>query len=118
MINIMENFKDITREELKKWLDEKKDFVLIDVLSQASYEGRHLPNAKHASAHEADFMEKVASLASNKEKTVVVYCSSFDCQLSPRAASMLTNAGYTNVYDFKGGIADWQDAKYSFAEKD
>ena len=110
----MENYKKITREELKKWLDEKKDFVLIDVLSQASYEGRHLPNAKHVSANEDDFMEKVANLVSNKEKTVVVYCSSFSCQLSPRAASKLVEAGYTNVYDFEGGLADWQDAGYPF----
>ena len=110
----MENYKEIIREELKKWIDDKKDFVLIDVLSQGSYEGRHLPNAKNASVSETDFFEKVEKLVSNKGTTVVVYCSSFTCQLSPRAASKLVEAGYTNVYDFKGGLADWQDAGYSF----
>jgi len=110
----MENYKEITREELKKWIDDKKDFILIDVLSQGSYEGRHLPGAKHASAGETDFMEKVKNLVSNKETIVVVYCASFTCQLSPLAASKLAEAGYTNVYDFKGGLADWQDAGYSF----
>ncbi len=110
----MEKYKEITREELKKWIDEKKDFVLIDVLSQGSYEGRHLPNAKHASASETDFLESVEKLVSNKEMVVVVYCASFNCQLSPSAATNLVEAGYTNVYDFEGGLADWQDAKYSF----
>ena len=110
----MENFKIVEREELKKWIDEKKDFVLIDVLSQGSYEGRHLPNAKHASVSETDFLEKVEKLVPNKETAVVVYCASFTCQLSPRAATKLVEAGYTNVYDFKGGLADWQDAGYSF----
>ncbi len=112
----MENFKIIKREELKKWMDEKKEFVLIDVLSQGSYEGRHLPNAKHAAASETDFLEKAGNLVPNKETVVVVYCASFTCQLSPRAANMLVEAGYTNVYDFKGGLADWQDAGYSFEE--
>ena len=98
-------------------MDEKKNFVLIDVLAQGSYKGRHLPNAKHASVSETDFMEKVAKLAPDKEKTIVVYCASFTCQLSPRAASILANAGYTNVYDFKGGLADWQDTKYPFEGK-
>jgi len=110
----MENFKIIKREELKKWTDEKKNFVLIDVLSQGSYEGRHLPNAKHAAASETDFLEKVEKLVPSKEAVVVVYCASFTCQLSPRAAGKLVEAGYTNVYDFKGGLADWQDAKYPF----
>ena len=110
----MENIKNVTREELKKWIDEKKDFVLIDVLSQGSYEGRHLPGAKHADVSQTDFLEKVESLAPDKEKIVVVYFTSFACQLSPRAASKLVEAGYTNVYHFKGGLADWQDAKYSF----
>ena len=85
----MESFKIITREELKKWMDEKKDFVLVDVMSQGSYEGRHLPNAKHVAVSETDFMEKVEKLVSTKE-TVVVYCERFSCQLSPRAAGMLT----------------------------
>lgn len=110
----MENLKTITREELKKWIDEKKDFVLIDVMSQGSYEGRHLPNAKHAAVSETDFLEKVAKLTPTKETVVVVYCASFQCQLSPRAASKLSGEGYTNVYHFKGGLADWQDAGYSF----
>ena len=109
----MDKFKDITREELKKWMDEKKDFVLIDVLVKGSYEARHLPGAKHAAASEADFLEKVEKLVSTKE-TVVVYCSSFNCQTSPRAANLLVESGYTNVYDFRGGLADWQDGGYVF----
>ena len=113
----MEKFKEITREELKKWIDEKKDFVLIDVLAQGSYEGRHLPNAKHAFVKETGFLQMVENLAPDKEKEVVVYCASSTCQLSPLAAGELVEAGYTNVYDFKGGIADWQDAGYLFEEE-
>jgi len=110
----MKNSKTITREELKKWLDEKKEFVLIDVLPQDSYESRHLTKAKNASVSEANFLEQVEKLAATKETVVVVYCASFDCQLSPQAAQALAEAGYTKVYDFKGGLADWQDAGYSF----
>lgn len=109
----MEKYKQLTREDLKKWIDEKKEFVLIDVLAQASYEGRHLPDAKNAFVKDNDFLEKVEKFVSNKEAIVVVYCASFTCQLSPRAAGELVEAGYTNVYDFKGGLADWLDAGYS-----
>lgn len=113
----MGKFKEITRDELKKWMDEKKDFVLIDVLSEASYNAKHLPGAKHADPTQPDFLEKVKQLTGgDKNKTIVVYCASFTCQLSPFAAKKLTDAGYTNVYDFKGGIADWQDGGYQFEE--
>ena len=117
MSDNVENFKIITREELKKWIDEKKDFVLIDVLSQASYEGRHLPNAKNVPISDTEFLGKVEKYVPNKETSVVVYCASFTCQTSSRAARTLADAGYINVYDFKGGLADWQDAKYSFEEE-
>jgi len=111
----MENYKEITREELKKWMDEKKEFLLIDVLSQESYEAKHLPGAKHAAVRgEENFLKKAADIASTKDAVIVIYCASFTCQLSPLAASTLADDGYTNVYDFKGGLADWQDAEYPF----
>lgn len=110
----MEKYKEITREELKTWIDKKEKFILVDVLPQGSYEGRHLPGAKHADVNKSDFLETVESLAPDKNTKVVVYCTSFNCQLSPRAAGELVKAGYTDVYHFKGGLADWQDASYAF----
>jgi len=110
----MEEFKEITRDELKKWMDKEKEFVLIDVLGTVSYEGRHLPGAKDIGSGDKSFTDIADELAPDKDKPVVVYCSSFDCQASPTAASKLVEAGYTNVYDFSGGLADWQDGGYEF----
>jgi len=62
----MEKYKEISREELKKWIDEKEKFVLIDVLPHGSYEGRHLPGAKHADVNKPDFLEKVESFVPDK----------------------------------------------------
>ena len=87
----MEEFKELTREELKKWMDEEKDFVLIDVLGTTSYEGRHLPGAKDIGSGDKDFTEVVEELAPDKDKPVVVYCSSFSCQASPAAAGKLVD---------------------------
>ena len=112
----MGSFKEIKREELKKWIEEKKDFFLFDVLPQDSYEVKHLPKAKHAAASEGNFLEEIEKVVSNKDAIIVVYCASFTCQLSPRAAAMLIEEGYINVYDFKGGLADQEEAGYSFAE--
>jgi len=104
----MENFNTITHEELKKWMDENKDFVLMDVLSPDSYNRAHLPGAKNVPIGDSSFLEKAEKLIPEKEGVVVVYCSSFSCHASPHAADTLVRAGYTNVYDFKGGLADWK----------
>ncbi len=112
----MENISVIDREKLKKWIDEKKDFVLVDVLLQISYDEHRIPGAVHAGVHEDGFLEKVAGFVLDKTKTTVVYCSSFHCQASVIAAKRLGEAGYTDVYHFAGGLADWQDAGYALEE--
>ena len=112
----MENFKQLTLKELKKWKEEKKDFVLINVLSKESFEGRHIPDSVSADGSESDFIEKVANFVSDKEKSVVVYCASFECKASTRAAEKLVEAGYTNVYDYEGGLDDWQNNGNTFED--
>jgi len=110
----MEKYFTITRDALKKKIDEGSDFVLVDVLGQGSYEQRHLPGAISIDAHASNFVKQVEKRIPDKNEEVVVYCASFTCPLSPKAASDLTDAGYKNVVDFEGGLADWQDAGYSF----
>lgn len=110
----MEKFFIITRDALKKKMDESSDFVLIDTLGEMSWAKRHLPGAVSIGAHDEDFVDRVKELVPDKDKEVVVYCSSFSCQLSPAAAGKLVDAGYTNVVDFEGGLADWEDAGYPF----
>jgi rhodanese-related sulfurtransferase len=104
------DFQEITKEELKKWMDEGRDFVLIDTLGPESYKKHHLPGAKMIDAHEVDFVERVKAAVADRETPIVVYCASFECQLSPHAAKMLADAGFSRVYDYEGGIADWKES--------
>lgn len=112
----MPNFKEITKEELKEKMDSGDDFVLLDVLGEDSYKNIHLPGAKLVSAHQEkeEFLKGVEEIVDGKSQEVVVYCASFSCQLSPKAAKMLSESGYENVYDFEGGLKDWAKGGYSF----
>ena len=111
----MEKFFTITKDALKMKLDEGSDFFLIDVLGEMSYGERHLPGAINIPGGGENFVAEVEkAVGSDKSKEVIVYCSSFSCQASPAAASKLADAGFTNVVDFEGGLADWEDAGYSF----
>lgn len=95
--------KEITVQELKKMMDEKADFQLIDVREP----------------HEADICEiggeliPQGDIPSNvdkisKDKQVVIHCRS-----GARSGNMVkwleANHGFTNLYNLKGGILAWAD---------
>ena len=54
---------------------------------------------------------RVADLAPivlpDKHTTIVVYCGSRNCTASIAAARAFKSAGYTDVYEFWGGLKDW-----------
>ena len=104
--------KTITAEELKKKIDANEDFILVDVLSNESYEGKHLPKAINIPVGE--LKERAPNELQDKSKEIVVYCGSTQCHASPKAAKKLEELGYTNVADFESGLAGWQEAGYSF----
>lgn len=104
------SYQTIDKGQLKAWLDVGKDFALIDVLSQESFNDGHLPGSVHADVAAEDFLEKIQKLAPDKNKPIVVYCRAGNT--SPGAAEKLIAAGYTEVYDYKGGTSEWGAAGY------
>jgi rhodanese-related sulfurtransferase len=106
--------KTIAAEDLKKKLDANEDFILVDVLSKESFEGKHIP--KSISIPVDQIEEKASSDLPDKDKEIIVYCASTDCHASPTAAKKLEELGYTNVTDFESGLAGWQDAGFEFEE--
>ena len=74
----------ITREELKQWLEQRSDFVLIDTGVLEYFQTSHLPKAQNACVYEVDFLNQVDSLAfpdsttkrSRHSVPIVVYGSS------------------------------------------
>ncbi|HEY4496742.1 MAG TPA: rhodanese-like domain-containing protein [Candidatus Paceibacterota bacterium] len=107
--------KIVTVEELKKKIDNKEDFYLIDALGENSFKARHIPGAKNI-PNDIDFMERFErEIGAPKNAEIITYCSSDHCMASVQAAKYLEEAGYTNVSHFKGGIAGWQEAGYEFS---
>ena len=97
--------KTITADQLFRRLEARDPIRLIDVLSRDHYETVHLPGAENIPGDELP--ERAPQLL-DRDETIVVYCSSFKCQKSPRAAAALDQLGYRDVHDFEGGIAEWR----------
>lgn len=65
--------KTITREELKAKIDRGDEFVLLEVLGEASYRREHLPGAVRYQG-----ADMIPDLLPDKSAEVVAYCSNFD----------------------------------------
>lgn len=104
----------IEREELKRWIDEEKAFVLLDVLTADAFEKTRLPGAKSACVYEVTFLDQVQDHVVTPDTEIVVYCSSPASQASADAADRLAQAGYTHVHEFAGGREAWAEAGYPF----
>jgi rhodanese-related sulfurtransferase len=102
--------RTITREELKKKIDNKEDFTLIEVLKEDTYNEWHIPTAIHILI--TNIKDKAPSLLTDKNKEIIVYCASFECHASDKAVVALEELGYTNVKDFSGGKKDWEEAGF------
>ena len=65
--------KTIDREDLKTKIERGDEFVLLEVLGEASYRREHLPGAIR---YEGEGM--IPGLLPDRSTEVVAYCSNFD----------------------------------------
>ena len=94
----------ISRDELRDKLDRGDDFKLAMVLGDWAFQAKHIPGSLNITTPEAP----LAAFALDDE--IVVYCSDLNCVASKVAYQRLTNAGYTNVHRYAGGLIDWEEA--------
>ncbi|MDX1607826.1 MAG: rhodanese-like domain-containing protein [Candidatus Spechtbacterales bacterium] len=109
----MPDYKIVSAKDVKNKLEEGGDVLVINVLSESSFNSMHIPGSINIDVHQDDFLENVKkATGGDKDKEIIVHCSSESCQASPGAARKLVEAGYTNVADFEGGLAGWKEAGY------
>ena len=99
----MENsYEQITPAEAKEIMDERDDYVILDVRTQEEFDEAHIDGAILIPDYE--IAAKAENILKDKNQLILVYCRSG--RRSKLAASELVTLGYTNVKEF-GGIIDW-----------
>lgn len=96
------DFISISAEEAKKLMDSEKDYILLDVRTQAEYDEGYIPGSVLL-PHD-QIADKAAELLKNKDQLILVYCRSGN--RSKVASQALSELGYTQVREM-GGIKDW-----------
>ena len=109
--------RTIKAPDLNQMLDRDKNVLLINVLSHEDYAKAHIPGSVNVPLKSPNFMDAVKRLAGGTNRNIVVYCASKACTASPQAAKTLVDAGFTDVSDFEGGMAEWKAAGYQVESK-
>src|SRR5258708_28318230 len=98
----------ITRKELKEKLDVGHTLKLVNCLDEGAFRIKRIPGSIHFES-----LSQALEVLSPKEQ-VIVYCSNPGCTASVLVYQQLSDHGFQNLWHYARGIADWEDALYSF----
>ena len=99
------SYQSVTPDEMNSML-KNKDFVFVNV---------HTPFAGNIAGTDLSILydqieQNLSQLPADKNAKIVLYCRSG--RMSQIAAEKLVSLGFTNIWDLKGGMVDWEQAGY------
>ncbi len=101
--------REIDSYDLQARMTEGEDFLLLDIRSAGELAQGLLPDADHIPMHAIP----VRMNELPKDKDVILYCHSG--ARSYHACAYLTQQGFDNVINLRGGILGWARAGYRLA---
>ncbi|MCD6707447.1 MAG: rhodanese-like domain-containing protein [Thiobacillus sp.] len=125
-------YKLIKMEDVKKMIDVKEDFILVNAHPRWEYEMGYIDGASHfgfqsnmSGTWEKDVTDGAPSqddyckvLGPDLNKKIVIYCGFTKCDTkcgrSHNASVWAKKLGYINVYRAPGGITAWKDLGHPY----
>jgi rhodanese-related sulfurtransferase len=80
--------------------------ITLDVRTPGEFNEGHIEGALLVNFESGNFENEIAAL--DKTKTYAVYCRSGS--RSGQAVKIMSDAGFTNIYNLNGGVIDWANA--------
>jgi rhodanese-related sulfurtransferase len=100
-------FKVVSTDQLKKMIDQKQTFMLIDSRTPQEYQEAHIKGS--VSIPDKKLIENMALLPKDKSELLVIYCNGMKCGKSQRLAVQLEPLGYNNIMIYSEGIPVWEE---------
>ncbi len=95
-------YRQVSAQEAMDMMAGQEDYLILDVRTQAEYDGGHIPGA--ICLPNEDIGREDPPQLPLKDQLILVYCRSGN--RSKQASDKLAALGYTNVVEF-GGINTW-----------
>ncbi|CAN5925556.1 molybdopterin-synthase adenylyltransferase MoeB [soil metagenome] len=106
--NVRKETKEVSLDELKRRLDAKEPYMLLDVREKEEFRAGYIPGAISIPR---GFLEiQVEGRLHDKNAKIVAYCAGGT--RSALAAKTLAELGYTNVETANPGFVRWKDLGY------
>ncbi|MBC8023674.1 MAG: rhodanese-like domain-containing protein [Burkholderiales bacterium] len=80
--------------------------LVLDIRDGDDFASGHVPRARHIPL--SQLSKRVDEIGKFKDKTVIVTCRTG--AKTGAAARLLRNAGFTRVFELRGGVNAWQQA--------
>jgi len=90
----------------------RENAIVLDVREESEFAAGHIPDARNIPL--AKLAERANELRKFQQKPVVVNCQGG--VRSANACGQLKKAGFTNLYNLRGGISAWNEAKLPVAK--
>ena len=99
----------ITVDEAYEIFINNKNYLFVDVRSEEEYNSGHIEAAIHIPVTEIG--DRLNELP--EDRPIIVYCNGSSCARSGRAATILLDNGFKEIYDLVGGgITEWEEKGY------
>jgi molybdopterin/thiamine biosynthesis adenylyltransferase/rhodanese-related sulfurtransferase len=97
--------REITPDEVKRLLDEKRPVKLVDVREADEWQGGHIPGALHIPRGYLEM--RIEAAVGDRGEPVILYCAGG--VRSALAAKTLADMGFREVTSMAGGFGRWHD---------
>ncbi len=101
---------DVRLDEMRQ-ISAQHAALILDARPEIFYRVGHIPSALSLPRDdfENQYRAMEPALRRHRDQTVIVYCSSRDCEDSQLVGDALAHLGYVHVRLFRGGWSDWEN---------
>lgn len=96
----------LTVDEFDKKMQSTEDAIILDLRTDGEVANGMIAGAKQMDFNSGEFSKNLPKL--DKSKKYMVYCAGGG--RSGKAAKMMYDLGFSEVYDLKGGMGAWTSA--------